>query len=368
MALLGNYSVLLKSPGRYFGGSTVSDNRANFGTSGSQRGAFLHSGWLQSSAIPNGYEPPCSWCIAINGGGLSAYNTVGAECNTTGSCAMGINLTGECDASCDLAAPGPTLLIQLLAELTATGDVQITPSFVANMSAIATAAGASTGTIVGLINLTSELSAECDTSATLAAVASLSAELSAAGDVSATMQLTAALAAELIASCSTTGTMRAAAELAANLSASGSVTASLGAIAWCVAELTTTTDAGGNLRGTANMSAELTTAGDTLTPGQIATAVWNALVTTYQQSGSFGEAISQGSAGLTQQQIRDAMALAGTDTPASGSIEKLLIELHRIMGLDPTKPLVVTSTTRTAGAEIEQSIAEAAGTVTVTRQ
>lgn len=106
-----------------------------------------------------------------------------------------------------------------------------------------------------------------------------------------------------------------------------------------------------------------------LTSANLAAAVWNSLVATYQQTGSFGEAISQGSAGLTQQQIRDAMALAGTETPASGSVEKLLVELHRIMGLDPTKPLIVTSTTRTAGAEIEQSISEApAGTVTVTRQ
>ena len=41
MALIGNRSVLLKSPGRYFGGSTVSDNRSNFGTPGSSRGRFV---------------------------------------------------------------------------------------------------------------------------------------------------------------------------------------------------------------------------------------------------------------------------------------------------------------------------------------
>jgi hypothetical protein len=46
----------------------------------------------------------------------------------------------------------------------------------------------------------------------------------------------------------------------------------------------------------------------------------------------------------------------------------MLLELYRIMGLDPTRPLVVTSAARGAGAEIEQSIAEnPPGTVTVTR-
>jgi hypothetical protein len=34
----------------------------------------------------------------------------------------------------------------------------------------------------------------------------------------------------------------------------------------------------------------------------------------------------------------------------------MLLELYRIMGLDPSKPLVVTQTSRTAGSEIQQSI------------
>lgn len=367
--LLGNYSVLLKSPSKFIGGSTVSDNRANFNASGRQRGVFSHASWNPTAAIPNGYEPPYSWNIAIKGGGLSAYNTVYTSLDSTGACAMGINLSAECTTACETSAPGPTLLIQLAADLSAAFGLSISPNFVANMSAIASASADTTGTLVGLVNLAASLSAQGDTAGALSAVASLSAELSASGDTTGTIQLTAALAAELVASADTTGTIQAVAQLSANLAMSGDVESSLGAIAWCVAELTASAGCEGDLKGIAHMSAELTTAGDTLTPGQIASAVWSALVTTYQQTGSFGEAISQGSAGLTAQQIRDAMALAGTDTPAAGSIEKLLIELHRIMGLDPTKPLIVTSTARTAGAEIEQSISEApAGTVTVTRQ
>ncbi len=45
----------------------------------------------------------------------------------------------------------------------------------------------------------------------------------------------------------------------------------------------------------------------------------------------------------------------------------MLTELYRLAGLDPTRPLVVTATTRDAGAEIAQTIDEAAGTVTVER-
>jgi parallel beta-helix repeat protein len=46
----------------------------------------------------------------------------------------------------------------------------------------------------------------------------------------------------------------------------------------------------------------------------------------------------------------------------------MLLEIYRLYGLDPAKPLVVAQTSRTAGAEIQQSISELAGVVTVTRQ
>lgn len=45
----------------------------------------------------------------------------------------------------------------------------------------------------------------------------------------------------------------------------------------------------------------------------------------------------------------------------------MMLELYRLMGLDPTKPLVVQPTGRTAGAEIEQTYVKVGEVVTVTR-
>lgn len=45
----------------------------------------------------------------------------------------------------------------------------------------------------------------------------------------------------------------------------------------------------------------------------------------------------------------------------------MLLEMFRLMGLDPSRPLVVNSASRTAGGSISQTISEASGTVTVTR-
>ena len=46
-----------------------------------------------------------------------------------------------------------------------------------------------------------------------------------------------------------------------------------------------------------------------------------------------------------------------TDNPGlSLAQETMLIEIYKLMGLDPTKPLIVTQTNRTAGTDIEQEI------------
>lgn len=56
-------------------------------------------------------------------------------------------------------------------------------------------------------------------------------------------------------------------------------------------------------------------------------------------------------------------------SPAAPDIERLhsvVVDVHRIHGLDPAAPLQVSATQRSAG-DIEQTIVDAAGTVTVTR-
>lgn len=45
----------------------------------------------------------------------------------------------------------------------------------------------------------------------------------------------------------------------------------------------------------------------------------------------------------------------------------MLLEVYRLYGLDPTKPLVVTNTSRSAGAEVQQQIVTDTNSTTVTR-
>lgn len=54
----------------------------------------------------------------------------------------------------------------------------------------------------------------------------------------------------------------------------------------------------------------------------------------------------------------------------SNAQQTMLLELYRVMGLDPTKPLIVDegNNRRTAGAEIDQTVETVNGVTTVTRQ
>jgi hypothetical protein len=65
---------------------------------------------------------------------------------------------------------------------------------------------------------------------------------------------------------------------------------------------------------------------------------------------------------------------AGTWQQGAGGLTApqalMLLELYQLMGLDPSLPLVVTSTSRKVpanGSEIDQAITDASGTVTVQR-
>jgi len=80
-----------------------------------------------------------------------------------------------------------------------------------------------------------------------------------------------------------------------------------------------------------------------------------------------------GGSSLTQQQVRDALALAlgGGETVEDGSIEKMLKEIHEIQGLEVGSTVEITDTSRQVIVDsapvIEQTIVDDGTTTTVER-
>ena len=69
--LIGNYSVINKQIGRFFAGSTISDNRSNFNTTNSIRNIYINSNISEYDGIPVGYADH-SYLLPQKSGGLGA--------------------------------------------------------------------------------------------------------------------------------------------------------------------------------------------------------------------------------------------------------------------------------------------------------
>jgi len=281
--LIGSYSVLLKTPGRFFGGNPATMPAA-FGTSGANRNRYSgEAGIDPRAAMPLGYAPGYGWVPPIKAGGIAAFETI------TGSGQVaGANLAGGLGAASALAG-----------------------------------SGAITDAAAGLI---------------VQAVAALSGIGGLSG----------AVAGALFA--------------AATLAGAGNVTAALGALASAVASITGAGAVTGSVSALGSMSAEITPFTE-LSPQGLAAAVWNAVAASFNGAGSMGEKVN--AAGTAGDPWTAAMG-----TYAAGSAGAALVELYRLAGLDPTKPLVVTTTSRKVpadGTDIEQTIVDVSGTVTVQR-
>ncbi len=181
MALLGNYSVLNKNPGRALGGSTVADSRAAFNKSGANRNRYVSpNGFAPTSAVPNGYSPPGSWQIAVTSGGISSYTLIlGEGALTNGNLAGGKNATADLAGSGSITNAEAALIVSAVATLAGSGSIT-TASANAILDAVATLTGSgtvSTAALVALGNAVAALTGTGTVTPTINATGELAADL-----------------------------------------------------------------------------------------------------------------------------------------------------------------------------------------------
>lgn len=335
-------------------------NRAAWNTHGASRN--IESGWHSVSnvtnreGIPSGYRHPAAWLLPQKAGTLaSRFEIAGEGAVSAANLAGGLNGEATLAGSSDLSADATMLII---AAATIAGLGGISASMFGTLDALATLAGSSA--------LSVDLAGAIDAVATLAGTSALSADIAGAIQASATLAGTGAISADiagavlavatLAGSCNVSADIIGAWFMGSTLTGSGNVNvAALTGIAEAVATIVGVGSVStADLRGVGSISATLTVSTqEELSPANLAAAVWNALVVNYQTAGTMGAAM--------------ATAGAGGLSPTQAT---MLLELYQLAGLDPTKPLVVTETSRKVpedGSDIEQTIDEDAGTVTVTR-
>ena len=95
--LLGNRSVIHKSPFRCFSGTTLSGDRSNFGGNGALRDRFTDGLDDLSGGIPCGHLAPSSWSLPQKSGGISTFTTCTGTGEISLSMAAGIGIDAQAD-------------------------------------------------------------------------------------------------------------------------------------------------------------------------------------------------------------------------------------------------------------------------------
>ena len=127
--LVGNYSVLQKSPGRFIAGSATSAEsqvRSNFNKSGSNRNRFYVDQTtvaLALYAVPTGTYPQIAWVLPQVAGQIASTQPIQGAGTQTGNLAGGLNAEAGLTGSGDITSAVAQLIISMAANLAGDGTV-----------------------------------------------------------------------------------------------------------------------------------------------------------------------------------------------------------------------------------------------------
>lgn len=166
MALLGNYSIILKNPATFIGGTQVSNVRSAFNQAGQLKQCFYPEtvdGLPLTTALPEGYLAPNAWLLPYEIGAMTTSNLNGAGA-FSGVGIAGLSGTVVMEGTGVLEATGG-LLAGLVVEMTGSGNLTAIGGGL--IEAIATMAG--TGALTGALGATAGLTVTMEGIGTLIA-------------------------------------------------------------------------------------------------------------------------------------------------------------------------------------------------------
>jgi hypothetical protein len=180
MALLGNYSVILKNPATFIGGTQVSNCRNAFNGNGQNLQMYYaeseDGGLPFTASLPTGTQPPFSYHFADKGGEMSSTTQISGTSAMTTSLANGINIVST---------------------LAGSGDMTVGMSLVTSMIATIACTGTLTGSMVGTIQMAADLAGSGDISGSLNMLSGMVANLAGQGLITADLKGKLFMAAEI---------------------------------------------------------------------------------------------------------------------------------------------------------------------------
>ena len=168
MALLGNYSVILKNPVTFIGGTQVSNCRSAFGANGQDLQMYFSEseggGLPLTASLPTGTEPPYSHHLSDNGGELSSTTYIVGDGDLSASQQNGINIVASIAGMGEIGSAGLSLVTSMIATIAGTGAL--------------------TGSMVGTIQMAADLAGSGDLAGSLGMLSNIVANLSGQGLIS----------------------------------------------------------------------------------------------------------------------------------------------------------------------------------------
>ena len=175
MALIGNRSILHKSPGRFLSG-TAGTLRSGFNKPGMLAGRFETMDAL-SAALPGGHLSPSAWSLPRTAGGMSTVNQITGAASVIASGALGVNGEAALAGSGGISTALLALVLSAVASLSGSGGL--------------------TADIVGKLEAAADLSGAGDLDGAAGALASMLADLSGAGALAAVPRADATMSANI---------------------------------------------------------------------------------------------------------------------------------------------------------------------------
>ena len=181
MALLGNYSVILKNPATFIGGTQVSNARSAFGATGQNHqmhyGESEDGGLPLTSSLDTGTEPPYSWHLAEKGGELSSTTMINGTAELTSAASQGINVESTIAGIGTIDTAGLSLVTSMIALIEGLGEL--------------------TGSMVGTIQMAADLAGSGDITGSLNMLSGMVANLAGSGALTSDLKGTLSMAADI---------------------------------------------------------------------------------------------------------------------------------------------------------------------------
>ncbi len=200
----------------------------------------------------------------------------------------------------------------------------------------------------GLLSSSNTISGVSSTSISMAMGLAAQSALSGSGDLTGGLSLVIQLACGILAEGDISASLVGKLEMASALAGQGDLEASLGLIAFVVSEITGSGSVEGTFYGTASLAADISSS-STLSPENLAAAVWNSIAASFNTAGTMGAKMnSAASAGDPWGTALPGAYADGEAGKILSQIQTLVDELHRLQGLDPDAPVTITQTSRIA--------------------